>query len=298
MLTPPILLHTLTAFNIYLHLSPGIQECGKYIRHMKKYHLLQPGSFAWLLILGLSLSCCGQKTLKTAIDLTKVVLPATNSIAEVLSSNEELPIQERIALYHKLKVERPDDFNFWNEDEMTMYGYRKLWGGNNEEALEVFKLLVEMFPNSANTYDSLGEAYLALGDKEKSLLNYRKSLEMNPDNFNAEDYIQRILYPDAPSATDAENFAAVYSVDEYQEDLDQLAKRLLDVHPNALKFITTEDFQALIERKKSLVSDTMTYATFRWHCAEIIASINCSHTSTGRFSTESEMLPVELRFPV
>lgn len=264
---------------------------------MRNFTSIQIFSFSLLVVLGLSFSCCGQKALKTNIDLSEVVFPETTSIAEVLSSNEHLSIQERVALYHQLKAERPDDFNFWNEDEMTMYGYRKLWDGKNEEALEVFQLLVEVFPNSANTYDSLGEAYLALGDKEKSLFNYRKSLAMNPENFNAEDFIHRILHPDDVPETDAEKFAKVYSADEYRKDLDQLAKRLLSVHPNALKFITAEDFRALVEQKKSLVTDTMTYATFRWHCAEIIASINCSHTSMGRFSTESDMLPVNLRFP-
>ncbi len=265
---------------------------------MRRSPLLQVVSFTWLIVLGLSLSCCGQKTLPSDIDLTEVVFPKTNSIAEVLSSNEHLPIQKRISLYHKLRAERPEDFNFQNEDEMTMYGYRKLWNDLPEEALEVFKLLVEVFPNSANTYDSLGEAYLALGEQEKSLENYRKSLAMNPENFNAEDFIQRILHPDVVPETDAEKFTKTYSVDEYRSDLDQLAKRLLSVHPNALKFISAADFAALVEHKKSLVTDSMTYATFRWHCAEIIASVNCSHTSMGRFSTESDMLPVNLRFPV
>lgn len=46
----------------------------------------------------------------------------------------------------------------------------------------MFKLNVEMFPESANVYDSLGEGYLAGGDFYRAVENYRKSLEIYPDN--------------------------------------------------------------------------------------------------------------------
>lgn len=51
------------------------------------------------------------------------------------------------------------------------------------EAIEILKLNVEKFPNSWNTYDSLGEAYLIKGSKELAILNYEKSLKLNPKNL-------------------------------------------------------------------------------------------------------------------
>jgi tetratricopeptide (TPR) repeat protein len=44
----------------------------------------------------------------------------------------------------------------------------------------------KLFPNIANTYDSLGEAYLKSGNKELAIENYSKVLEMDPKNKNAE----------------------------------------------------------------------------------------------------------------
>jgi tetratricopeptide (TPR) repeat protein len=51
------------------------------------------------------------------------------------------------------------------------------------EAIEILKLNVEKFPNSWNTYNSLGEAYLIKGSKELAILNYEKSLKLNPKNL-------------------------------------------------------------------------------------------------------------------
>jgi len=54
-----------------------------------------------------------------------------------------------------------------------------------DDALKVFKLNIEMYPESWNTYDSYGECLLQTGDVEKGITFYRKSLELNPENENA-----------------------------------------------------------------------------------------------------------------
>ena len=53
------------------------------------------------------------------------------------------------------------------------------------DAIEIFKLNVATYPQAYNTYDSLGEAYMTHGDKELAIANYKKSLELNPQNTNA-----------------------------------------------------------------------------------------------------------------
>lgn len=209
-----------------------------------------------------------------------------------------MPVGERVAMYHQLKKENAGLYDFENENELTMYGYSMLWEDKVAEAIEIFKLIAQQFPNSANAYDSLGEAYLKNGDKALSLANYEKSLAMNPDNFNAEDQIERIKHPERPIEKLSDKFLKVFTVKEYRDDLDQLGKTLLKVHPNALKFISEKDFWKGIEQKKSLITDGTTFAEFAWHCSEIIASIHCSHTEMGRFFIENEMLPPSLKFPL
>lgn len=66
------------------------------------------------------------------------------------------------------------------------FGYNLMNEEKKEDALKIFKLNTELYPNSSNTYDSYGECLLELGEKEKAIMAYTKSLELNPKNKNAE----------------------------------------------------------------------------------------------------------------
>lgn len=70
------------------------------------------------------------------------------------------------------------------EEDMNRVGYQLLQTGKKKEAIEVFKINTEVFPKSGNAYDSLGEAYLADGDKKAAIANYKKSVELDPTNEN------------------------------------------------------------------------------------------------------------------
>jgi CubicO group peptidase (beta-lactamase class C family) len=79
-----------------------------------------------------------------------------------------------------------------NEAQVNDLGYRLLGRRRVAEAVEVFKMNVEDFPGSSNAYDSLAEAYAANGDKGLAVINYRRSLELNPGNANAAEMLRRL----------------------------------------------------------------------------------------------------------
>jgi tetratricopeptide (TPR) repeat protein len=54
-----------------------------------------------------------------------------------------------------------------------------------EDAIAVLALNTEVYPESANAYDSLGEAYMKCGDDLNAIKFYRRSLELNPENNTA-----------------------------------------------------------------------------------------------------------------
>lgn len=111
------------------------------------------------------------------------------SIFKKLQENNHLTVKETIALYYQLKKDSPNEYNFENEQELNRYGYSVLMEDKIKSAIEIFKLLVSEFPNSANAYDSLGEAYLKDGNEELALLNYEKSILLNPKNYHAIDQV-------------------------------------------------------------------------------------------------------------
>jgi CubicO group peptidase (beta-lactamase class C family) len=80
------------------------------------------------------------------------------------------------------------------EDEANINGfaYRLLFSGSVSDAVQVFERNVKHYPQSSNVYDSLGEAYMKAGEKEKAIQNYEKSLELDPKNDNARERLKKL----------------------------------------------------------------------------------------------------------
>jgi tetratricopeptide (TPR) repeat protein len=78
------------------------------------------------------------------------------------------------------------------ERDFNTMGYTYLRDEDYENAIRIFALNVELFPESSNVYDSLGEAYMENGDTALAIENYEKSLELNPDNTNAVEMLKRL----------------------------------------------------------------------------------------------------------
>jgi dienelactone hydrolase len=97
------------------------------------------------------------------------------------------------AIYAAMVKDQPD----FKLDEATM----NLWAcdlmsqNHLPEATELFKLNVQMYPDSWNAYDSLGEAYMNAGQKQLAIDNYKKSLELNPANDNAKEKLKVLEAP-------------------------------------------------------------------------------------------------------
>jgi len=93
--------------------------------------------------------------------------------------------------YRELKATRPGEYDF-AEPQLNQLGYQLLQMKRVKDAIEIFKLNVEMYPQGFNTYDSLGEAYMVDGQKELAIQNYRKSLELNPQNTAAVEALKKL----------------------------------------------------------------------------------------------------------
>lgn len=91
-------------------------------------------------------------------------------------------IQKGLEYYREIKNAE----GYYTEvNEMNIAGYELLHADKINQAAFLFKLNVEAFPNSFIPYDSYAEVLLLLGYEAQAIKNYKKSIELNPDNRNA-----------------------------------------------------------------------------------------------------------------
>lgn len=67
------------------------------------------------------------------------------------------------------------------EGQFNRAGYNLLGSNRLQEALFVFQMNTELFPKSANTWDSLGEAYWRAGQRDQAIQYYNKAIELDPE---------------------------------------------------------------------------------------------------------------------
>jgi len=98
-----------------------------------------------------------------------------------------------IALYNEMKT---GDYKIYKldvgEGQLNSLGYRLLGNNKLKKAIEIFKFVVSEYPESANAYDSLGEAYMKAGEKELAIRNYERSLELDSKNENAKKMLEHL----------------------------------------------------------------------------------------------------------
>jgi len=145
----------------------------------------------------------GEKWKRSRIDTTQITDKErkyyhVETLAEQLVKERSLNLEAIIEFYSKsnsikatielIKYEKSKGINsIYNvsENELNSFGYELVSSKKENEALEIFKLNTELYPNEYNTFDSLGECLLLLNKREEGIKAYKKSLELNPKNENA-----------------------------------------------------------------------------------------------------------------
>ena len=78
------------------------------------------------------------------------------------------------------------------ESAINMSGYKLLQSGKTDDAIKLFTLNTEIYPDSFNVWDSLAEAYMEKGEKAKATEYYKKSLKLNSKNTNATKMLEKL----------------------------------------------------------------------------------------------------------
>ena len=78
------------------------------------------------------------------------------------------------------------------EADINAAGYQLLRDNNVPAAIGVFRMNAQLYPRSANVYDSLGEALERADKNDEAIANYRKALSLNPDLRSSQDALRRL----------------------------------------------------------------------------------------------------------
>jgi CubicO group peptidase (beta-lactamase class C family) len=121
------------------------------------------------------------------------VPPPQRPIAEVIGPViTQASVDGAIAKYRELKGSFSAAEYDFSEPQLNLLGYALMNRKRLQDAIAIFKLNVEMFPRSANVYDSLGEAYMNDGKKELAITNYEKALELDKTMTSAQSALKKL----------------------------------------------------------------------------------------------------------
>lgn len=93
------------------------------------------------------------------------------------------------------KVKRTHPELHLTEDYVNVWGYKLYAEGKVPQAIALFRYNVDHWPQSWNAFDSLAEGYEKLGDTPRAIANYKKSLELNPNNTHGAEHLKKLQAP-------------------------------------------------------------------------------------------------------
>ena len=96
--------------------------------------------------------------------------------------------------YRELSAESRSEYSF-AERELNGLGDYFLSKDDPARAVQALAFNAELFPDSSNVHESLGEAYAEAGERESAIESYRRALELDPSSTSAVKALESLLAP-------------------------------------------------------------------------------------------------------
>ncbi|MET3500908.1 CubicO group peptidase (beta-lactamase class C family) [Mucilaginibacter rubeus] len=101
-----------------------------------------------------------------------------------------------LAYYHELKAYHQDKYDFSFEiGDLISTGKYVGRRAHYDDAIRIYRLAAELPARAGDksyAYELIGQAFQSKNDKEQALLNYKKALEIDPENKNAAGMIEAL----------------------------------------------------------------------------------------------------------
>ena len=121
-------------------------------------------------------------------------LPPT--AAQFVSIINEYGVPKGVEIFEKFRKLDPD-LVLLQEAQFNALGYRSLQTNQLDDAVQLFRMNAETFPNSANVWDSYADGCVAAGDIKTATTCYKKVLEVLPNDPNLDDQLRTTLRTNA-----------------------------------------------------------------------------------------------------
>lgn len=103
-----------------------------------------------------------------------------------------LNVTEIINLYTTTKLDDNNLYDLDKADALNDIGQYLLDSNRFDDSIKIFNINMEKFPSSSIVYTGLADAYFGQGNFDLALLNYKKSLDLDPKNNSAKKMIAKL----------------------------------------------------------------------------------------------------------
>jgi tetratricopeptide (TPR) repeat protein len=115
--------------------------------------------------------------------------PATMLSMEMYEKSSRATAEELVAMYNSFREKNP---TIATEQDLNWLGYELLKKERFDKALAVFNIVLKEKPQSANAYDSLGDAYEQMGHKKDAMAAFQKVLALDPNAKASKAKLERL----------------------------------------------------------------------------------------------------------
>lgn len=129
-------------------------------------------------------------------DITGILFDVTYDFPKKSMANALVDVIKKKGIDKAMEFYKANEHSevyYLNESEINVAAYDFLFLDKINEARELFELNIKAFPNAFNVYDSYGEFLMKQGNTPNAIEHYEKSLELNPNNRNAERMIAQLM---------------------------------------------------------------------------------------------------------
>jgi len=115
-------------------------------------------------------------------------LPISETMYKSIGANG---IDFALKMYDSLETSKNMTYDF-SESELNTLGYQLLSENRKNEAVKIFKLNTFTYPNSSNAFDSLGDAYSEIHNKDSAISSYQKAIDLDKSNIQSVQKLNRL----------------------------------------------------------------------------------------------------------